>query len=663
MLKATLLSITCLFIVICHGQSTSQVLTFDKTTNKANISSGRHRIIEMDFDSAGNLFVFGEFNEEINLTLNSDDPVILSCWQDSNNYESGGSLFLAKYNSRFDLIAYNQISLNTNFTRGNDIDWDNTNGFVKFSKNGNCFIITKSLYADQIYLRGDKKVLVPNAEQHILKFNPSLTLDWVKQIPEGLFILDFDIRENPNELILSGQQSGNADFDPDPKDQYKIPNYQPDNFPKYTRAAFISVYDWEFDFSKAASLSGKGVSFGFALSNKNNGYYFVVSANHFADIILKDSSGYIGVTGGTIINKQEKIIFNLNNDFSLKSGKFTNTFDIDFFHQKPFGRSGLNAIVDNLGKLYLAFSFSKDSVYFWSADNTNNTLILSPNTIRNNTMNVGMVCLNNNIEWINIYGGYNQKMTINDLKLDEEKNLWFSGSGSDEIGKDEYGYWSIDFNPNPDSSNYVAYYNGQVPSCDYKSQYYKYYEGYSNFLCRVDSNGQFGFAGGIYSANGIGSSSILNIATGPNGTLYGGNLSGQSRFNRPSKGARFSNSNADSTRPLIAVNVDGVDGAKMYIAKYQSFDNQKLNHSQPNNININIFPNPVQNTIYIEGLKTTPNEKMYYQIFNLTGSIVQSGEIKNNAIRLNKGVKTGQYLVQILSVNNELLKSSFIIYQ
>ena len=663
MLKATLLSITYLFIVVCHGQSTSQVLTFDKTTNKASIASGGHRIIEMDFDSSGNLFIFGEFNEEINLTLNSDDPVILSCWQDSEYYSSGRSLFLAKYNSQFDLLAFNQISLNTNYTRGNDIPSD-IHGLVKFSKNGNCFIITESLYADQIYLYGEKKVLVPNADQHILRFNSSLQLDWVKQIPDELSILNFDIREDPNEIILSGIQSGNADFDPDPNDQYKIPNYQP-NFSRYIRAAFISVYDWDFDFTKAASLSGSGESSGFALDNKNGGYYFIVRANHNADVTLKDSSGFIGVTDGLVINNVEQIIYNLNNDFSLKSAKLTNAFDLTFL-RKSYGNGSLLAKVDNLGKLYMAFGYSKDSLLFWHADNPNNTLVFSPKTITNNTRNIGIVCLNNNnnkIEWINTYGGYNQKMTINDLKLDEKKNLWFSGSGSDEIGKDEYGYWSIDFNPDPDSSNYVAYYNGQVPSCDYKSQYLKYYEGYSNFLCRVDSNGQFGFAGGIYSANGKGSSSILHIATGPDGTLYGGNLSGQSGFNRPSKGARFSNSNADSTRPLIAVNVGGEDGSKIYIAKYQNFDNQTLNYTQPNNACINIFPNPVTNTIYVDGLNTTLNKKLYYKIFNLTGSIVQSGEIKNKEIRLNKGVKTGQYLTQILSFNNELLKSSIIIYQ
>ncbi len=79
------------------GQSSSKVLTFDKTDNKASFTyGGQYKIITMEFDSEGNLFIFGEFNEEINLSINENNPVILSAWQDTNQYESGVSLFIAK---------------------------------------------------------------------------------------------------------------------------------------------------------------------------------------------------------------------------------------------------------------------------------------------------------------------------------------------------------------------------------------------------------------------------------------------------------------------------------------------------------------------------------------------------------------------------------------
>ena len=646
------------------GQSSSKVLTFDKTDNKASFTyGGQHKIITMEFDSEGNLFIFGEFNEEINLSINENNPVILSAWQDTNQYESGVSLFIAKYNSNFELLGYNQIQIYPN-SRGNQIDWYGTigTGLAKFSKTGNLFITTESFSdLDTLYLSRDKKILAPNANQHILKFKTNCELDWIKKLPDDLYLSYLDVKDNPNEIILSGQQSGNADFNPNVNSEYKIPNYRP-NLSRYVPTAFISIYDWSFNFKKAASLS-KNWSTGYALDNKNGGYYFIVNAAVGADIIPKDSSGYtnINITDGLVVDENTDIIFNLGNDLSVKKGLITSQ-DINWDN----GSSFCPAKVDNSGKLYVPFYYEKDSVYFFHRDNPKNRLILSPNTIRN-TRNIGIACFDSlhyantfdNIQWINTYGGYNQYMSINDLEIDDNNNVWFSGNGSDEIGKDEYEYWSVDFNPDPDSSNYVAYYSGNITNCDYTAQNYKYKEGYSNYICKVDSKGKLDFIGGIYSPNG--SSSITDIASGPNTIVYGGNLIGSSWFNSPSKGARIDRSINGYTRPLIPVNVDSKDGSVIYIAKYKDFKATTLSTIKREPSKFKIYPNPAVNMITIKPISNINKLLSSYQIIDINGRFIQSGNINGNQISLKPRIKSGTYIIQIMATNNELYGSSTLI--
>ena len=103
------LSLLCNTINI-YGQSASRVFTFDKTKNKAKIKQGSHVILDFQHNKKGELIIVGLFNEEIDIDILEGKDRILSSWDDTLNYWSGASIFIAKYNEDFELIKFNKIS-------------------------------------------------------------------------------------------------------------------------------------------------------------------------------------------------------------------------------------------------------------------------------------------------------------------------------------------------------------------------------------------------------------------------------------------------------------------------------------------------------------------------------------------------------------------------
>ena len=66
---------------------------------------------------------------------------------------------------------------------------------------------------------------------------------------------------------------------------------------------------------------------------------------------------------------------------------------------------------------------------------------------------------------------------------------------------------------------------------------------------------------------------------------------------------------------------------------------------------ISVYPNPVTNTLTINGL----NRKMEYSICNLSGQKIRSGLISNNVIDVSN-LKAGLYLLRLKNQSIQFIK-------
>ena len=177
---------------------------------------GQHSIHDFDIDSEGNVVVFAQINNSVNINFNGNTPVNVSA-----------SLLLAKYNSSGVLIWHQTCALigGANFGK---------RGLLKMDQNDNFFIggfFTTSIDLD---FSTDVAILNQTGTQgdcYIAKYNSNGDYLWSKSIDASVSspsLVDMDLNNN-GDLFLLGVYIDGVTIDPSGSNVTLTVGAEPDN--------------------------------------------------------------------------------------------------------------------------------------------------------------------------------------------------------------------------------------------------------------------------------------------------------------------------------------------------------------------------------------------------------------------------------------------------
>lgn len=87
-------------------------------------------------------------------------------------------------------------------------------------------------------------------------------------------------------------------------------------------------------------------------------------------------------------------------------------------------------------------------------------------------------------------------------------------------------------------------------------------------------------------------------------------------------------------------------------------ENSTLSLDEFNNKKIHFFPNPVLDKINIHNFNLSQNEKVYYEIYSLTGKRIKIGELSNSIININE-LLNGYYILKLKN-DNKIIYNKFL---
>lgn len=88
----------------------------------------------------------------------------------------------------------------------------------------------------------------------------------------------------------------------------------------------------------------------------------------------------------------------------------------------------------------------------------------------------------------------------------------------------------------------------------------------------------------------------------------------------------------------------------------QPFESFALSISETESVSVRVFPNPV-NDYLILSVNALQNEPFYYQILDLNGKVIISGEVQNSEATIDlKSINSSFYFLKIMNNENSCVK-------
>lgn len=153
--------------------------------------------------------------------------------------------------------------------------------------------------------------------------------------------------------------------------------------------------------------------------------------------------------------------------------------------------------------------------------------------------------------------------------------------------------------------------------------------------------------GNILTSNGINCQVTFNGDTNPTGF-------GSVSFNNVPFGGNKTWIGSADGHPTTSGKVDVVEDASYNIY----LDGTQVNVETLNSSDLNLFPNPVNNILYVN--ISDINNEYTFEMINISGNTVKSGNIKSELMNINiENLSSGYYILKI-NTGNKILTRSFI---